>query len=127
MTMEQLKRLHALNKEIELEKERLYSMRCVQGRVNLNGIALIYEDDFAEDVAVLEEKIKTHLKDCLALYREILDFVNAIPDPLIRLIVSLRYINGLEWEQVALHIGGGNTGESVRKACERHLRRYLKK
>ena len=127
MTMEQLKRLHALNKEIELEKERLYSMRCVQGRVNLNGIALIYEDDFAEDVAVLEEKIKTHLKDCLALYREILDFVNAIPDPLIRLIVSLRYINGLEWEQVALHIGGGNTGESVRKACERYLRRYLKK
>lgn len=127
MTMEQLKRLHALNKEIELEKERLYSMRCVQSRVNFNGIALIYEDDFAEDVAVLEEKIKTHLKDCLALYREILDFVNAIPDPLIRLIVSLRYINGLEWEQVALHIGGGNTGESVRKACERHLRRYLKK
>lgn len=127
MTMEQLKRLHALNKEIELEKERLYSMRCVQGRVNLNGIALIYEDDFAEDVAVLEEKIKTHLKDCLALYRETLDFVNAIPDPLIRLIVSLRYINGLEWEQVALHIGGGNTGESVRKACERYLRRYLKK
>ena len=127
MTMEQLKRLHALNKEIELEKERLYSMRCVQGRVNLNGIALIYEDDFAEDVAVLEEKIKTRLKDCLALYREILDFVNAIPDPLIRLIVSLRYINGLEWEQVALHIGGGNTGESVRKACERYLHRYLKK
>ena len=125
MTMEQLKRLHALNKEIELEKERLYSMHRVANRVNINGIALLPKDGFAEDVSALEDKIKQHLKECLALYREIMDFINAIPDPLVRLIVSLRYVNGLEWEQVAAHIGGGNTQESVRKTCQRYLGRYL--
>ena len=127
MTFEQLKRLHALNKEIELEKERLYSMRCVQNRVNIPGVALLEKDEFAEDVCVLEAKIKRHLRDCLDLYSEIMDFVNSISDPFLRLIVSLRYVNGLEWEQVAMHIGGGNTAEGVRKVCERHLKKYLKK
>lgn len=127
MTLEQLKHLHALNKEIELEKKRLYSMRCIQNRVNIPGVALLEKKDFGEDVCALEAKIKRHLRDCLDLYSEIMDFVNAIPDPLLRLIVSLRYVNGLEWEQVAMHIGGGNTPESVRKTCERHLGRYLKK
>ena len=127
MTFEQLKRLHALNKEIELEKERLYSMRCVQNRVNIPGVALLEKDKFAEDVCTLEAKIKRHLRDCLDLYSEIMDFVNSISDPFLRLIVSLRYVNGLEWEQVAMHIGGGNTAESVRKSCDRHLKKFLKK
>lgn len=127
MTMSELKRLHALNKEIELEKERLYSMRCISNRVNINGVSLLKKGDFAEDVSILEDKIKAHLKDCLVLYREIIDFINSIPDPLVRLITSLRYVNGLEWEQVALHIGGGNTGESVRKTCERYLKQHINK
>ncbi|RXI57426.1 RNA polymerase subunit sigma-24, partial [Clostridium tetani] len=37
-------------------------------------------------------------------------------------IISLRYINGLTWEEVATNIGGNNTADSVRKTAERFLK-----
>jgi hypothetical protein len=39
------------------------------------------------------------------------------------MILSLRYINGLSWEQVAASISPYASGESVRKAHERFLRK----
>lgn len=40
-----------------------------------------------------------------------------------RLILSLRYINGLGWEQVAASISTYASGDSVRKAHDRFLRK----
>ena len=125
MTLDNLKRLRALNKEIEFEKKRLWSMRQNRDKVSIIGVGMVKKEDFSSEIELLEATITIHLKDCLALYREILDFVNKIPDPHLRLVISLRYINGLEWEQIALHIGGGNTAESVRKSCERFLHKHL--
>lgn len=42
-------------------------------------------------------------------------------DAQMRMILSLRFVNGLTWRQVAHSIGGGNTEDSVRKACQRFL------
>lgn len=125
MTLAQLKRLHALNKEIEYEKSRLYSLRESSDIVKLFGIGCVRKSDFSSDINELEAQIKAHLKECVALYKEILGFINSISDPLLRLALSLKYINGLEWEQVASHIGGGNTGDAIRKACERYLKSHL--
>ncbi len=127
MTTEALKRLHALNKEIEYEKGRLFSMRSVHDHIGICGVGSLKKSDFQDEISLLEAKITLHLKECLALYNEIIDFINTVPDPLLRLIISLRYINALEWEQIAMHIGGGNTAESVRKSCERYLKRRLSK
>lgn len=48
-------------------------------------------------------------------------YIADIPDSLTRQIFTLRFINGLTWYQVAMHIGGGNTEDSVRMACNRYL------
>lgn len=127
MTIKQLKRLHALNKEIEYEKARLVSLKARNGITQLFDGICVKKSDFSSDIDLLEAQITAHLKECIALYKEILAFVNAIPDPLIRLAVSLKYINGLEWDQVASHIGGGNTADAVRKGCERFLKQHLSK
>lgn len=127
MTTEALKRLHALNKEIEYEKGRLFSMRCGRDHIGICGVGSLKKSDFSDEISLLEAKITLHLKECLALYNEIIDFINTVPDPLLRLIISLRYINALEWEQIAMHIGGGNTAEGVRKSCERYLKKRLGK
>ena len=55
------------------------------------------------------------------LVEEIEEYINTIDDSLTRQILSLRYVNGLTWEQVAASIGGGNTADSVRKVAERFL------
>ena len=39
-----------------------------------------------------------------------------------RLILSLRYINGLGWYQVAASIGGDNTDKSVQMLVNRFLK-----
>lgn len=53
-------------------------------------------------------------------------FINTIDDSQMRMIFSLRYINGLNWLQIAFSIGGGNTADSVRKAHDRFLVRQKK-
>ena len=49
-------------------------------------------------------------------------FINGIEDSHIRRIVSMRYIDGLTWRQIAVRIGGGNSEDAVRKTVERFLR-----
>ncbi len=48
-------------------------------------------------------------------------FIENVDDAQMRMILSLRFVNGLTWRQVARSIGGGNTEDSVRKACQRFL------
>ncbi len=49
-------------------------------------------------------------------------FINGIEDSHIRRIVSMRYIDGMTWRQIAMRIGGGNSEDAVRKTVERFLR-----
>ena len=42
-------------------------------------------------------------------------FIYSIDDPLIRVILSMRYLDNLSWNNIAMKIGGNNTADSVRK------------
>lgn len=54
---------------------------------------------------------------------EIEVFINSVTNSRIRLIIRLRYINGLQWEEVARQMGGGNTEDTCRKMLDRYLER----
>lgn len=54
---------------------------------------------------------------------DVQEFINGIEDSHIRRIVTMRYIDGMRWKQIAVNIGGGNTEDSVRKTVERFLER----
>lgn len=49
-------------------------------------------------------------------------FIASIQDSHIRRIISLRAIDGMTWNEVADHMGGGNTEDSVRMAYNRYLK-----
>lgn len=68
-------------------------------------------------LARLERRKRKLQKERLAIE----DFIDDIDDSQIRMIISLKYINGLNWRQVAFSIGGKNTEKGVQKACERFL------
>lgn len=48
-------------------------------------------------------------------------FMNSITNSRIRLIIRLRFINNLQWEEVARQMGGGNTEDTVKKMFYRYI------
>ena len=73
------------------------------------------------DQLFLKEKLQQRADELIDLVSEINRYVENIDDSLIRQIIILRHVNGLTWDQVAASIGGGNTGDSVRKMHDRHF------
>lgn len=59
---------------------------------------------------------------CLAERNRLETYIAGIPDTLIRLILTYRFINGLSWFQVSEHIGMRTTEDSVKKQCYRFLK-----
>lgn len=49
------------------------------------------------------------------------EFIASVDDSRMRRIVTLRFIENLSWNEVARHIGGGNTEDSVKKAFYRFM------
>lgn len=53
-------------------------------------------------------------------------YINSIDDSHTRRILSMRYVDGLKWRQIADCMGGGNTEDAVRKTAERFLEKENK-
>ena len=70
----------------------------------------------------LKRRLERRKEDLQDKRAEIEDAISKIDDSLLRQIISLRYISGLPWGQVAAHVGGNNSADSVRMQCNRFLK-----
>ena len=59
--------------------------------------------------------------ELLETLNEVEAFIASVKDSHMRRIISLRVVDGLSWNEVADHIGGGNTEDSARKAFNRFM------
>lgn len=68
-------------------------------------------------------KLQLELADMklLKLLNEVEDYIETIEDSRIRRIMRYRYIDDLNWVQVAHRMGKNHTAESCRKAHDRFL------
>ncbi|APH24760.1 RNA polymerase subunit sigma-24 [Clostridium botulinum] len=135
MDKEQLKQLRYLKTEIEAIKKQIdnleYTMAIdkvkgssshfpyVQRSFTIEGVD--YEE-YNRKTIRLRKKLSRRISELMDLVEETNEFIEGIEDSLTRQIISLRYINGLTWEEVAANVGGGTTTESVRKVAERFLK-----
>lgn len=51
-------------------------------------------------------------------------YIGTVPDSNLRQMFTLRFVNGLPWEQVAAGIGEGYNVEAVRKAVYRYVQKH---
>lgn len=58
---------------------------------------------------------------CLTERNKLERYIADLPDSLLRMIFTFRFINGLTWAQVSEHIGVRTTEDSVKKMCYRYL------
>lgn len=120
MNEKELSQLRFLNKEIEQEKKRLAELEAAAAgvSVNIKGLPHIgMAAEIADCKAVIEAKVQA----CIAEYNRINRYIASIDNSSMRQVLTLRFVDGLSWNQVACGIGGRNTADSVRKACERFL------
>ena len=110
MTLRELNQLQYLTREIRINRRRL--------------LKLERSPDADPDDPVFR-KIRDHIDERIrrrTIERERLErYVDTVDDSLVRMAMTLRFIDGLSWTAVAVRIGGGNTADSVKKMVYRYL------
>lgn len=128
MTKKELSQLRYLNREIEADKRRLAELEAaatdtaakITGMPHVPGIS--NKSAIAAQIADIRIVIEEKLVHCMKEYNRLNRYIAGIDDSLIRQILSYRYVDGYDWDQVAAHIGGGNTAEGIRSIHRRFLR-----
>ncbi len=101
---------------------REYLYRHIQNLETLRRLTLALEvltdecarADVSARVGALEAEVN-------AERRAVVDFAERIGDYYVRAIFHARYADGMTWGAIADKLGGGNTADGVRKACERGI------
>lgn len=138
-------RLNKLSHEIEIDERRIeeLSRRAASPSApNLSGMPAEHSgfigskiERYIGDICDLEEELQKkknmrndcamviHAKQilCLSERNKLERYIADIPDSLLRQIFTLRFINGLPWEQVSESIGYRTTTDSVKKLCYRFI------
>lgn len=131
MTLKELSQLYYLNREIEMDKRRLEGLKMksqspssarLDGMPHSTSIESRVER-YAAEIADLEAIIAAKCEQCIHERNRLERYISDIDDSRLRMIFKLRFVNGLSWWQVAAHIGGNNTGDSVRMAVQRFLQK----
>ena len=130
MTKKELSQLYYLNREIEEIQRRITELEelatgCTS---RITGMPILHGVNdkigkYVAEMADLQCLLDLNLKKCFSELNRLNRFINSIEDSQMRMILSLRYINGLPWEQVAASISYALSGESVRKAHDRFLKK----
>jgi glutathionyl-hydroquinone reductase len=128
LTKKELSQLYYLNREIEEQQRRLRELdylatSCTSHITGMPNVT--YWADkvgvYAAEIADLKGLLDLNLKKCFYELNRLNRYIESVTDSQMRMILSLRYINGLSWEQVAASISSCISGESVRKAHDRFL------
>lgn len=132
MRKEDLKGIYYKTKDIERLRERIAQLQSAlenstkqlslvpaKGTGDYDRLMVKYLD--------LQAKLKQLLKEQEEQVVDAEFFIADQEDPLLRQILTYRYKDLMQWEAVAMKIGGGNTADSVRKIAERFFDNRSKK
>ncbi|MBN7773172.1 hypothetical protein [Clostridium aminobutyricum] len=122
MTKNELSQLYYLNREIEQLKIRQRELKTIAEGTTTRITGLPFGTgisdkigNYASDLADLDTLIAISLQKCWQEIKRLNQFINTIDDSQLRQIFSLRYINGLTWQQIAFAIGESDESYPRRK------------
>jgi len=112
MNKKELSQLYYLNREIEEQQRRIRELESlatsctsyITGMPKITGISDKVAK-YAAEIADLKELLDLNLKKCFYELKRLNRFIESVEESQMRMILSLRYINGLTWQQIAFSIG----------------------
>ena len=108
-------RMESLSREIEKARERALSVTVRPKEVNVMGSHAAY-DSMAEAVckaADASETLYAEYQECNRVLAQIMQAISAVPDEMQKTVLTLRYVEGLEWHKVAAQINYTEAGVYV--------------
>lgn len=128
MTVREMSQLYYLNREIEQLERQLEELEClaesttqvITGMPHGSGTS-DKVGRYAVRIADLRSMIDNRKARCWDEMNRLNAYIDGVEDSLTRQILTLRYVNGLSWQQVADSVGGGISSDGVRKIQQRYL------
>lgn len=128
MSMLELKGLYYLKKEIKEQQRRLDELETavtdctakITGLPNGRGISDKignYAAQISDLKGLLDLNLKKYFYELNRLYR----YIQSVDDPLLRQIMTYRFVNGYSWSKISYTIGGSNTPDGLRIKMMRFL------
>lgn len=129
MTKKELSQLYYLKKEIKEQQRRLSELEAlatnctakITGLPNGKGISDKI-GNYATEIADLKSLLDLNLKKCFYELNRLDRYIQSVEDSEIRTILTLRYSQGLSWQQIAQNIGVLGDGSTERKKHNRFLK-----
>ena len=134
MDKEQLRQIRYIKSEIEIIENQIDNIEptmvtdkvtgssshfpYVQRSFTLEGIDT---DEYERRVRRLQRKLVKRKEKLLQLQEEVNEFINNIEDSLIRQAITLKYVDGMSWENIAKKMGSSTTPDSIRMAVNRYM------
>ena len=129
MTVREMSQLYYLNREIVQLERQLEELEClaegttqaITGMPHGSGTS-DKVGRYAVRIADLRSMIDNRKAHCWDELNRLNAYIDGVEDSLTRQILTLRYVNGLSWQQVADSVGGANTEGSVKQLAYRYLK-----
>ena len=130
MTKKELSQLYYLKREIKEQQKRIKELEAaatscsskIDGLPSGTGISDKI-GKYAVQIADLKSLLDLNLKKCFYELNRLNHYIQSVEDSQMRMILTLRYINGLTWRQIAKSLGVIGDGSTERKKLNRFLRR----
>ena len=146
LTYEEFKNLYYINKNLsrllslrELKEQRLEELRSrstALSGMNLSGMPRSptrksKTEDVIIQIDILERELKELDLDISkerirfdSVRRELKSVIDLCNDERIAMIMRYRFLDLRSWLSIAMELGGNNTEDAVRKACNRFIREH---
>lgn len=126
MTLKELYRLRGLHEKIKDLKNRIDVIRSKTEKMTsvITGLPRGGEKiDYKVELVDLCNVYESVLKESIIEEQRLQNYIEGIKDIQLQNIIRLRFIDCLNWNEVADRIGGNNTEYTVKKRLYRHIKK----
>ena len=131
MTNKELSKLYHLKKEIEMQRKRLYELETIANSCTAKITGLPHSKEISDKVgkyvtqiADLKYLLDLNLKKCFFELNRLTEYIQSVDDPLVRQIMTYRYIHGFNWQKTTFSVGGNNNPYNLKMRLYRYLKSH---
>lgn len=133
MDKDRLRQLRFIKSEVGVLENQIENIKPLTGTDKVKGSSAYFPyiqrsftvegvdwEDYNKRVERIRSKLLKRKEELLKLQEEANNYILTIDDSMIRQAITLRYVEGLSWQQAAQKMGGV-TPDSIRMAVNRYM------